>query len=479
MKGRKPLGGRPLWAVTESDIEKIHRATVEVLETVGVLFESEEALKVLASGGAQVDGALVKFPEAMVEKAIGKCPQYVTLKARNPEYNVELGRGKVHYTNAFGATWVRDLYSGEYRDATLRDLENFVRLADYLPNVHYVLTQVLPQDVAPELQELYWAYALLSNTEKNVHFSIETADYVEPLIEMGMIASREAPAGPVFSTGTVPVTPLRYTKWAAERIVKAANHNVPFLIVSGAMAGGTTPATLAGALVVQNAEVLGGFILGQLMDPGWEMIYGSFTGPMDMRTGKFILGSPELSLMNAATQLLCEWYYKIPFGYGTGGIADSPYSDAQAQMEKSLTTLFGTLAGVDVIHDGCSGLLASGMITAYEQLVMDNEMCNIIDRMMDGIEVNEETLAVDLIRQIGPGGEYISADHTLRHFKSEYYLGRLQNRALPFGDNAEEKKDFAEAARERAREILETHQPKKLSDDTLAEMRGIIKRYEK
>lgn len=478
MKGRKPLGGRPLWAVAESDIEKIHRATVEVLETVGVIFESREALEVLAKGGAKVEGSVVKFPESMLERAIGQIPQYLTLQARNPEYSVELGRGRVHYTNAFGATWVRDLDTHEYRDATLKDLENFTRLADYLPNVHYVITQVIPQDVPSHLMELYIAYTLLANTEKHIIPNVETAEYVGPVIEMGMLASREAPEGPVFEMGVVPVTPLKYTKWAAERILRCANKGVHFHIVSGAMAGGTSPVTLAGTLVVQNAEILAGFILGQLLQPGWPMVYGTFAGPMDMATGKFLMGAPEMSLMNATTQLLCEWYYKIPFGYGTGGIANSPYSDAQAGMEKSLTTLFAALTGVDVIHDGCSGLMGSGMLTAYEQLVMDNEMCNIINRLMDGVQVNDETLAVDVIREVGPGGEYVSHEHTLKHFKSEYYLSRLQNRSLPFGENAEEKRDFVEAARQRAREILATHQPKKLSDDTLAAMREIIKRYE-
>jgi trimethylamine---corrinoid protein Co-methyltransferase len=477
MKGRRPPLGNPIWVIPEEDLERIHRATVEVLETVGVAFESEKALRILGQAGAKVEGSVVKFPESMIEKAIGLTPQHVTYKAKKPEYNVELGRGKVHYTNAFGATFIKDLYSGEYRKATLKDLEDFVRLADYLPNVHFVLTQCLPQDVPENMRELLGAYTMLANTWKNIHPNVETAEFLDPVIEMAEIAAAECPDGPIFSSGTVSVTPLKYTQWSADRIIKIAAHEIPCLVVCGAEAGATSPVTLAGTLVVQNAEVIAGIILGQIVKPGCPMVYGTFAGPMDMSNGKFLLAAPELSLMNVATQQLVEWYYKMPFGYGTGGIGDSGRSDAQAQMEKALTTLYAAIGGVDVIHDACSGLLGSGMVTSHEQLVMDNEMCNVINRLLDGFQVNDLTLALDVIRQVGPGGEFISSDHTLKNFKKEYYISRLFNRSEPYGEEGNEP-DFVENSRERAKEILETHHPKPLSDEALAKMRAVIKRYE-
>jgi len=463
--------------LTDGEVNEINLASLEVLERTGVIFKGEEALKVFREHGVGVDGDRVRLSADLVERMVDRAPREVILYAKDPEWDVHLGRGKIHYTSAFGATWVYDLDTGEPREATLEDLGRFVRLADRMQNVHYVLTQVVPQDVPGELLDVYCPYTLLKNTSKNAHLSLETDAFLDEVIEMGRIASRGTPDGdvPTYSLGGCPNTPLVFDEAVLVRLMRAAEGNIPFFLVSGGFAGGSTPVTLAGTLAVQNAELLAGVVLSQLVNPGAPLIYGTFSCAMDMATGKSVLGGPELSLMNAASQQLCD-FYGLPFGYGTGGISDSPISDIQAGIEKASTTLFAALAGVDVIHDGASGLLGSGMITSYEQVVMDNEMCNMVNRLLRGIEVSRDTLAVDLIHEVGPGGNFLATDHTFEHFRQELYLPQVLNREPTTALLEGGIKDMAQRAKERARELLAEDEPSPLSKEQEEAMLRVLER---
>lgn len=468
--------------LSKADIATVQEATLKVLEKVGVIFEDEEVQKLFKREGAAVNGSIVKIPPEMVKEAIERCPPNVVLKARNPERSVKLGKGKVHYTNGFGATFVLDLNNGKCRKAQLKDLENFTKISDYLENVHYCIKEVIPQDIPPHLSDLYAASVLLKNTDKHIHISIDIVENVDKItdaiIRMADIAANNNKDSekPIFSLGCCPTTPLKYTRDATVKLVKAVKRNIPFLIVSGAMAGSTAPVTLAGTLLVQNAEVLAGIVLTQLINPGTPVIYGSFSSPTEMHSAKQILGCPETALLNAATAQLCK-SYNIPFGYGTGGIADSPVLDVQAGFEKMLTVLFSSLAGVEVIHDGVSGLLGTAMIASYEQLIIDNEICNMINRGLSGIRVSEETLALNLIKEVGPGGEYITTDHTLQNFRKEFYLSRITNK-MSAGEWLEHGgKGIIENAREKVKEILKTHKPSKLDKDIEVAMDKVLKRF--
>jgi len=468
--------------LSKADIDTVQEATIEVLEKVGVIFEDEEVQKLFKREGAAVNGNIVKIPPGMVEETIERCPSNVVLKARNPERSLRLGEGKVHYTNGFGATFVLDLNSGKYRSAQLKDLENFTKISDYLENVHYCIKEVIPHDIPPHLSDLYAASVLLKNTDKHILISIDIVENVDKItdaiIRIADIAAsnNENSEKPIFSLGCCPITPLKYTRDATVKLVKAVKRNIPFFIVSGAISGSTAPVTLAGTLVVQNAEVLAGIVLTQLINPGAPVVYGSFSSPMEMHSGKQMLGCPETALLNAATAQLCK-SYSIPFGYGTGGIADSSVLDVQTGFEKMLTVLFSSLAGVEVVHDGVSGLLGTAMIASYEQLIIDNEICNMINRVLSGITVNEETLALDLIREVGPGGEYITTDHTLQNFRKEFYLSKITNK-MSAGEWFEYGgKGIIENAREKVKEILKTHKPSKLDKDIEVAIDKVLKSF--
>lgn len=462
----------PVQLLSEAQVDEVYGAALWVLRNVGVTFEDEAARQILARAGAKVDGKVVKIPERLVEEALRRSPATLTLAARTPAQDVELKPGFVYYTNGFGATVVRDL-EGREKPASSADLEGFTRLVDYLDNAHYCLRQLSIHDIKGELADVYAAAVQLKNTDKHVHLSLESDRYVDDVIALGEIASKESES-PVFSLGCCPFSPLKYIKVATQNLLKAVAKNIPFFIVSGGMAGATVPATIAGALVVQSAELLAGTVLGQMAQPGAPIAWGTFTSAMNMSSGKAVLGGPELSLINAGTAQLSR-RCGIALVYGTGGLADSPQTDIEAGYEKALTILFAAMSGVSVIHDAVSGLLATSMIASYEQLVLDDEICNRVNRLLKGITVNEETVALECIKEVGPGGNFLATTHTLMNFRKEFHLPQIAHKLAANGTLSVEQ-DAVQRAKEKAAAILREHQPKRLSRRAEKEMDDLIGR---
>lgn len=458
--------------LSEEEIDRVHAATLEVLGEIGVQFKDNQVQQIMTDAGATIAGKdRVRIPAELIRDALETLPSEVVLQARDPKKNLLIDGKSTYYTNGFGAPNVIDLDNGHVRPATVEDLRAFTRLADYLSNVDYCLIEVVPQDLPAEQIDIELASIVLENTDKHVHISTYDDRMFDQVIELGMVASGDN--APAFSLGCCPISPLVYTRDATQRLIKAAKLKIPFLIVSGAIAGGTAPVTLAGTLVIQNAEILAGIVLSQLMSPGAPVLYGSFASPMNMRTGKQSIGTVEASLLNVATAQICR-RNGIPFGYGTGGVSDTLSLSEQTGFEKALSVLFGTLAGSSVIHDAVSGLLSGATVASYEQIVLDNELCEIIRRLTRGFEVTEETLAIDMIRKVGPGGTYLTLPHTLRHFRKELYLskiftGNTPDPPSPFGEGLEIRR-----AREEAKRILDTHQPAPLSETQRREMQKIL-----
>jgi trimethylamine--corrinoid protein Co-methyltransferase len=467
--------GQPAKVLSQSDLERIHETSLRVLEKVGIKFEDEATLKVFRKNeGATVDGANVNLSRQLVEGAIDQAPGEFILRARNPVYDLALGQRQVLYTSAFGATFVCDAGSENYRQATLDDLAEYVLLADKLENVHYVLTPFIPQDIPPGIAEIYAAAVQFNNTEKHVGIGVPSSDYLDALRDMGTLVAEGANVeGPVYSLGATVNSPLVYSGEMLTKMIHAAQHGIPLRVVSGALAGATAPVTLAGALALQNAEVLAGITLCQLVNPGCPMVYGTFVGGMDMRTGKWAAAGPEMSLINSASAQLCRMY-SIPLGYGTGGVTDCRVPDVRAGIEKGLTNLGAALCGVEVIHDGVSGLMAGGMAVSLEQFIIDNEIAKWIDRFLQGIEVNQDTLAFDVIQKVGPGGQFMDQEHTVRRFRDEHLITPLMNRKYPLEWPTSEAEDIVFQARRHVREILSSHRPPELKPEVKQAIQAIL-----
>jgi trimethylamine--corrinoid protein Co-methyltransferase len=477
LAGTKPLDGRTVQVLAQPDVEAIHETSLRVLEEVGVDFKDETSLKIFRqSTGASVDSSRVRLSRHLVEWAIHASPAKFTLRARNPAYDLPLGEGYIHYTSAFGATFVCNAEKRVYQEATLHDLAAYVRLADKLENVHYVLTPVIPQDIPPAIAEIYAAAVQFNNTGKHVGVGVPDSRYVDVLWEMGNLVAQAAGVdGPIYSLGATVNSPLTYSGDMLPKMVHAARHKIPLRIVSGALAGATAPVTLAGALALQNAELLAGITLCQLVNPGCPIIYGTFVGAADMRSGKWSAAGPETSLVTSVSAQLCHMY-DIPLGYGTGGVTDSRVPDVRAGLDKGLTNLAAALCGVEVIHNGVSGLMAGGMAISFEQFIIDNEIARWIDRFLQGIEVNQETLAFEIIQAVGPGGQYLDQEHTVKRFRREHLISRLLSHSNQLEWPTSEAEDLVFQARRQVENMLSDQQPAALDRSTQEAIQSILTR---
>jgi trimethylamine--corrinoid protein Co-methyltransferase len=475
LAGTKPLDGRTAQVLAQPDLEAIHETSLRVLEEIGVAFKDEQSLNIFCkSRGAAVDSSRVRLRRHLVEWAISEAPGKFTLRARNPAYDLPLGEGRVYYTSAFGATFVCNAEKRSYHEASLHDLAAYVRLADKLENVHYVLTPVIPQDIPPAIAEIYAAAIQFNSTEKHVGIGVPDSRYVDELWEMGnLVAEAAGVDGPIYSLGATVNSPLTYSGGMLPKMVHAARHNVPLRIVSGALAGATAPVTLAGALALQNAEILAGITLCQLVNPACPIIYGTFVGAADMRSGKWSAAGPETSLVTSASAQLCR-LYDIPFGYGTGGVTDSRVPDVRAGLDKALTNLGAALCGVQVIHNGVSGLMAGGMAISFEQFIIDNEIARWIDRFLRGIEVNQDTLAFEIIQAVGPGGQYLDQEHTVKRFRQEHLISRLFSPSYQLEWPTTETEDLVFQARRHVEAILSDQPPAILDRCTQEAIQGIL-----
>jgi len=472
-------GRRTLRILTRRELDRIHSATIGVLKDTGVVFKSREALRMLDRAGASVDHGreVAKFPESLVKWALSKAPSRFTFRARDRAHDLRIGEGATYYTNGFGATNVLELKPSRWRPATLKDLEEFIRIADYLGYVHYPITHCIPQDVPKRFVEQYVALAMMENTSKHVYSVTFSLDGARDLIRMGAILAggeEEFIEKPEIINSTVcPTSPLRYSSDASDRIVEFSKHRVPFGIWPAPMAGATAPATLAGTLVVQNIEILAGIVLSQTVGEGTPILYGTGSSVMDMRYGIPAYASPELGLMNIASAQLGR-YYGIP-SYGTGGTIDSKIPDQQAAYESTLSNALAALAGVDVIHDGVYGILESGMTASKAQFIICHEIVEMVERVARGIEVSDETLAVGVLSKLGPGGDFLAQRHTLEHFRKEHWIPRLTNRSPRSEWEQAGSKDVVERAEEEADRILKIHQPEPLEGDIRKELEGFVR----
>ncbi len=409
--------------LSESDVEEIFQSALQLLESTGMQFDDTEALDLFRSHGASVDGNRVRIPRQLATERLQQLPRDVVLGSRDPAFDLPLGRKRFATTNGFGTMRILEPDGVTTRPATAMDLAKLTRMADDIDEVGYCQHQTTPQDVPTETLDVLQAFAVLTNTSKHAHLSTYSSDQLDLIFELGDIAGEGRPA-PVFSLGCCSVSPLRYYAEATQTLIRSAERGIPFLVVCGAIAGISTPVTLAGTLAVQTAEHVAAVVLAQLVNPGTPIVLGSFASPMDPRTGMQRLAAAELALVNGATAQLSR-RLGAPFGYGTGGVSDSTLPGVQAGIEKAFAVLSCALSGVEVIHDAVSGILAAGTVTSYEQMIIDAELCGLVRRYVRGIEVSEETLALPWIEQVGPGGAFPATPHTAKHFRQEIHLSDL------------------------------------------------------
>jgi len=439
----KPL--RPYDVLPEGDLISICDGAKRTLSTAGVVFDHPRAISLFKKAGAQVDGSRVRIPSALLREVIEQTPSRVELLARNRNHTLVMGEDRLFFSGPFGATFVRDLFTMERRRATLDDLKLCTQIADQLENAHACLAGVIPHDVPPQFDDLYSAATVLQHTSKHVNIRVSGAENSQAIIEMAQIAS-DGP--PCFSLGTGPISPLTYPGPDLEKLIYGVERGIPYRIVVTPLGGATAPVTLAGCLTLAIAELLAGIVLIQLVRPGAPALCGSFAGVMDMRTGAHLLGAPETAILSCGVAQVCR-HYRLPFGYATGGLTEATEPGSRAAVEKTQTLLAPALAAADLVHDGASGLLETGNLVDYRQMLIDNERCSVVGRMAEGIRVTEESLAVELINDLGLEGTFLTHPHTAKHLRSELYLSRF------WENTGESEEDLLEELAEQARKMAQ------------------------
>ncbi len=474
------LNRNHLSVLSSDEIQDIHIATLEVLEHTGILIREGRALRLLERAGANVDRkeSIAKIPAYLVEEAADKTAKNFIWHARNPNNSIRIGGDPTKFGPGSECVNIIDAETGECRMPTKRDAEQLVRLMDALENIHINYPPASLSDVPEQVSDIHSLAIGIKNSSKCMIGSSHCASAAHDSIRIAAAlvgGEEELRKKPTIAGYVDPVSPLTHGKEMTEALLEYANYAQPIFITSMALAGATGPATLAGVLVQQNAEILSGLLIAHLANPHAPVIYGTASCPMDMRTGVSSTGSPEVGLLGAASTQIAR-YYGIPSDVAAQSNAKVP--DAQASYEKTMSLIMAVMAGADLI-DLFAGSMESYRTTSYEQMVIDNELAGMALRCARGIDVNAETVATEVIDRVGPGGNYLADKHTLDWFKKEHYHPKLSDRKTRSDWEKSGCKDIRQEARHRAKAILESHEPDPVDPTIWKEIETIIKDVEK
>jgi len=419
---------RPYEFLTDHQVEQIHDASIQILKEVGIDFRYPPALEILKKAGAKVEGERVFFPAQLVAAQIRKAPTEFTLYARNSDLDVVIGGNHMAFVPGYGAPFVTDLENGR-REGTLQDFENFVKLTQASPYQDICSGIVIePNDVPHQIRHAKMIYAAMKYSEKPFMGSAMGAQGARDSIRMASIlfgSEGELVEKPRMISILNSLTPLTYDERMLGAIIEYARAGQPQLISSLVIAGATGPTTMAGTLALQNAEILAGIVLTQLVREGAPVVFAGASSNAEMRSGALSIGSPEMAINAAATAQMAR-FYNLPVR-GGGAVSDAKVPDAQAAYESMMSLLMAQVSGINfVLHS--AGILESYSCMSYEKFVIDDEICGMVKRIKKASAVTAGTLALDVIKAVGPGGHFLDQDHTFDHFRQEFYRPMISNR---------------------------------------------------
>ncbi len=448
----------PLTVLSEEEIRAIHEATLDILEHCGVKVLNASMLEFLAECSLPVDreAGIVRLPRNRIEDALATVPERFEVFDREGQPAFMLGDGRPKIAAGHNAVFWVDSGTGETRPSTVADVETFARLCEALPNIDMIGIPVMPQNVpVAKATLLYGVKACIENSRKPIFFSTDNAPVNRAVIELLAAVYRgdlrERPYG---ISQLSPTSPLYWEEGVIDALRETIELDVPLAILPEPIAGFSAPYTLAGLLTMNNAECLSGLAFSQLIKPGAKVLYANSWTTVDMRTGYALVGSVETSVCRIAGAQLAR-FYRVP-SHTTAPNSDNHAHDEQNAWEKTLSTFCAVAGGNDLVVN--CGMFATGMTCSHEQLLMDEEISAMARRVAQGIEVNPATLAVDVVKEIGPRGpSYLESMHTMEWLRSnEHFLPRLAVRG-PFASwKAQGSKDTYEVAREAVRALAET-----------------------
>lgn len=464
--------------LTESQLQDLHQGALELLRRTGIRFHHPEALEMLSGAGAFIsDSDLVKFPARLVEDALAGVPSRIIMCDRDGQPTVHLEGTRVNFGTGSDCLNLLDPVTGEHRKFIKDDLIDGYRLCDALPNIDFVMSIGLPADVDPGLTYDVQITLMLEHTTKPLVFVTDDQASCQRAIDMaaavagGYQSLREGQHILLYSE---PSSPLQQSETAIDKLLLMAEHELPVVHSPGPLMGGTAPITMAAGLVMSLAEILSALVVHQLRKPGAPFVFGAGVHHMDMKAAQICYASPEFQLTKAAVAELGRWYGIPTWGYA--GCSDAKVLDEQAAAEGMLSIVLAQLSGANLVHD--VGYLESGLTGSYEMIVLSDELIGLSRHLMQGIEINQETLMLDELERVGPGGHFLNTENT-RHKFRDFWYPELLSREIREQWVEDGELTLGERLNAKVRKIIEDHQAEPLNKGARQQIADLLQQAEK
>jgi len=475
----KANGSASLQVLSDDQCRRLIGAAMEILERTGVLYFDDEAVAIMKRAGCYVDGKRVRIPFKLVEKALTTVPRKVSLcNSRTGQRVMEMEGGNAYFGTGSDTPFFIDPYTQERIPSSKKTVAMAAKVIDALPNLDFVMSLGIVQDVPQLVYDRHQFEAMVLNTSKPIVITAIDMPGYGDIIEMcELIAGgeEELRKNPFMTLYAEPISPLQHPGDSARKLMLAAKKGLPVVYTPCIMAGGTVPATLAGAMATGLAESLSGLVLNQQTSEGSPFIMGGVFTIMDMQTTIFSYGAPEFDLMMGGLADISN-FLDLPM-FGTCGCTDAKVVDEQALIEGAMSILLTAQSGANLNHD--VGYIEHGNCASMEYLCICDDLIGMARKIVNGIDVTPETLALDVIERIGPGGNFLADEHTLRHFKKETWYPRLFERKFYENWISDGGKTLFERSNERVIDILENYEPEPLPRDVQQKMKEIIERAER
>ncbi len=415
--------------LTAEDIERIHELSINILSTSGIFIPHEKMLDLFKESGALVnkETQIVKIPGKLVEYCLKSCGKQFIISGRDNKKQARFGYGNRNYNTIAGEAMWLDHRTGKRRFPRLEDVAAAARVADALPHINIAGAMADPHDCPADIRCIEVTAALIKNTTKPVTFWFHdrnSAKYIMELFSAAAGGTQTLKKTPLSYAFLEPISPLKYSFNGIDLLFETGKIPLPVSIGPMDQTGTTAPGTLAGTILQENAEILSGICLVQLICEGTPVCYGGIPHAFDMKTTQMIFAGPEQNLMAAAMVQMGK-YYGLPV-YINVGLTDSKIPDAQAGLEAGMTLLSGVLAGADIF--GHMGICGVDQAASLPMAVLQDEIISYVEKIAEGFEINEEKLGFDVITSVGPGGNYLEHEHTLKNFRQELWFPKLLDR---------------------------------------------------
>ena len=452
-----PKCRKPLAILDTSSLESIHSTSMRILEEVGVKIDDERILALFEKESCEIDHTkrVVRVAESLIEKSLRKLPQTFNLYSRRSD-EMKIGGGDLYFVSAIDNSHILDRETHQRRIGRLNDVADIAKLMDELAYHHMCAPAVIAHDIPPALRVVYAAFEVMRNTEKHCIVCPTSGAEARYFVRMGAVLAESEQAlqeKPIISTGIASTSPLTFPKSTCEVLWEFAGKRLPFVAIHASMAGATSPVTMAGTMALANAESLAEIAMSQLISEGTPVVYGGAITPFDMRYGWPSYGAIEYGMFSIATAQMAR-FYKIP-SYGAGGATSANLSDAQCGYEKMGSSMLAYLAGHDMM---CDASLNANGLTSLDSIVIQDEILGMLARFGAGFQVNAETKAFDVVKKVGPGGDFLGEKHTRDNFRTDFYYSDLSSRSSYEAWLSRKGMALDEAAQNKAEQLIKQHE---------------------